>query len=334
MKRFSFLAATALPLALVAQTPEPSKTVIRESRTFDVRISDKAAPSAGIFVQGSPAGGPVMFMTNLDGQIKGSPYSGDTVTESVQVLADGNRITRQNKSSFYRDSEGRTRRENTIQSLGPLGAAREPFTAIMIDDPVAGVHYNLDSKNKTARKMSLPDGIGMKMRQAIPAMPMIAGGGPGLAAPVPDVLFERSARPVGGAAGHVAGSVMTWSATVSDERRPANAKTEDLGVRMIEGVQAKGTRHTMTIAAGEVGNDRPIEVVTENWFSEQLKTSVLTIHKDPRFGETTTKLTNVRLGDPPRYMFEVPADYKVEDADVIIKKMGAPAKVKEILEEI
>ena len=51
-------------------------------------------------------------------------------------------------------------------------------------------------------------------------------------------------------------------------------------------------------------------VVTENWVSDQLKTPVYTRHFDPRFGETITKLTNVRLGEPSAHLFEVPAGYQ------------------------
>jgi hypothetical protein len=88
-------------------------------------------------------------------------------------------------------------------------------------------------------------------------------------------------------------------------------KTEQLGKRMIEGVEAEGTRTTMTIPANSVGNDLPIEVVSESWFSPELKTVVMSTRKDPRFGETTFRLRNVRLGAPLASLFEVPADYKI-----------------------
>ena len=77
----------------------------------------------------------------------------------------------------------------------------------------------------------------------------------------------------------------------------------------------------MTIAAGEMGNERPIEVVSERWYSEQLKTLVLTKHSDPRFGDTTLRLTNVRLGEPSALLFEVPADYTVQDASMKMQQM-------------
>ena len=48
----------------------------------------------------------------VDGKVvKGAPYSAQAVTETTQVLPDGNRINRKNVSTIARDSEGRTRRE-------------------------------------------------------------------------------------------------------------------------------------------------------------------------------------------------------------------------------
>src|SRR5688572_25587684 len=51
--------------------------------------------------------------------VKDAPYSAETVTESVQTLSDGNKIRRENRSLIYRDSQGRTRREESINALGP-----------------------------------------------------------------------------------------------------------------------------------------------------------------------------------------------------------------------
>src|SRR4030095_13179463 len=74
-------------------------------------------------------------------------------TESTQVLADENRITRKSTSSVARDGEGRTRREQSLPAIGPWAASGEAPVMIFIDDPVAGAHYVLNSKDKTARKV-------------------------------------------------------------------------------------------------------------------------------------------------------------------------------------
>ena len=94
---------------------------------------------------------------------------------------------------------------------------------------------------------------------------------------------------------------------------PKDAKTEELGTRTIEGVEAQGTRTTVTIPAGEIGNERPIEIVSERWYSNELQTVVMSRHADPRFGETTYRLANVSRAEPDKALFEVPSDYTVEE---------------------
>jgi hypothetical protein len=90
-------------------------------------------------------------------------------------------------------------------------------------------------------------------------------------------------------------------------------KVEALGKKMIEGVEAEGRRSTLTIAAGEIGNTLPIEVVDENWYSPDLQVQVMTRHSDPRSGETTYRLTNIKRGEPDRSLFGVPTDYTIVD---------------------
>jgi len=89
------------------------------------------------------------------------------------------------------------------------------------------------------------------------------------------------------------------------------AKTEQLGKMYIEGVQAEGTRTTTTIPAGDIGNERPINIVDERWYSPDLQMTVMTKHSDPRAGETNFSLKNINLSSPPPYLFEVPSDYTV-----------------------
>jgi hypothetical protein len=104
---------------------------------------------------------------------------------------------------------------------------------------------------------------------------------------------------------------------------PAQA-SQSLGTQTFEGVLAEGTRSTLTIAAGQIGNERPIEIVSERWFSPELKTLVLSKQSDPRFGDTSYGLSNIVLGDPEPSLFEVPADYQVIEAsstgDVIFRR--------------
>jgi hypothetical protein len=79
-------------------------------------------------------------------------------------------------------------------------------------------------------------------------------------------------------------------------------------------VRVEGTRSTVTIAAGAIGNQAPIEIVSERWYSPELKTVILSRRVDPRFGETTYRLENIVRVEPPADLFQVPADYKVDVA--------------------
>jgi hypothetical protein len=90
-----------------------------------------------------------------------------------------------------------------------------------------------------------------------------------------------------------------------------NVKTESLGKRTIEGVEAEGTRTTIQIPAGRIGNDRPIEIVSERWYSPELQVVVLSSHKDPFAGENVYRLTNINRAEPAAALFEVPRDYTV-----------------------
>jgi hypothetical protein len=62
--------------------------------------------------------------------------------------------------------------------------------------------------------------------------------------------------------------------------------TKDLGERTFEGVSATGVRHIATLPAGAIGNELPIEIVSERWYSADLDALVLRRTSDPRFGGT------------------------------------------------
>ena len=194
---------------------------------------------------------------------KGAPYSAQVITENTQILGDGTRITRKSTALIYRDSEGRLRRELSLDSLGPIGPNGEAQQLVFINDPVAGNHYVLYPQNHSGRKMKMP----------------------GKEPPPP---FQE--------------------APPSTE-----AKTEALGKKLIEGVEAEGTRSTITIPAGQIGNDRPIIIVSERWYSETLQAVVLSKHSDPRVGENVYRLQNINRKEPAKSLFELPADYQIEE---------------------
>jgi hypothetical protein len=91
----------------------------------------------------------------------------------------------------------------------------------------------------------------------------------------------------------------------------SGGKTEQLGTKSFENVEAEGTRTVTTIEAGKIGNEKPIEIVYERWYSKELDLIVYSRHFDPRFGEQIYRLTNISRSEPDRSLFTVPSDYKV-----------------------
>ncbi|MEO8097370.1 MAG: hypothetical protein ABI811_06675 [Acidobacteriota bacterium] len=231
---------------------------------------------------------------NVGATLKGAPYSAEAVTETTQTLYDGNRITQKSSAQQYRDSEGRERREE--------GSA---MNMVFISDPVAKASYTLHPATMTAEKSSplektfffAPTAGKAVFTAAVPAT--MGTAGPGMV-----TEFRNSS---GG-----------------------TPQEEDLGTRLFDGVQAQGTRITSTIAAGEIGNDRPIEIVDERWYSPELQLTVMTRHADPRAGETVYKLTNIQRLEQVRSLFEVPRSYSiVEPANNVLKSRVTILKKEE-----
>jgi len=110
------------------------------------------------------------------------------------------------------------------------------------------------------------------------------------------------------------------------------AKTEKLEARSFDGVTAEGTRTTVTIPAGEIGNEMPINIVDEHWYSPELQVTVMTRHSDPRSGETTYRLTNISRAEPAAALFQVPSDYTLKDMSTPgtgVRRMRRPAPPQE-----
>src|SRR5689334_22963343 len=103
-------------------------------------------PGGARFLRGEPG--------MLGRVVKNAPYSAEIVTETTQTLPDGNRIRQTNSSRYYRDSEGRTRREQSLKSLNGLAPNSNLPQAVFINDPVAHTNYALNPAERTANKFS------------------------------------------------------------------------------------------------------------------------------------------------------------------------------------
>lgn len=216
--------------------------------------------------------------------VTGAPFSAVAVSETTQTLADGNHISRRTQSNLYRDSQGRIRREITLAGLGPLAGSGQPKSFVVINDPVAGATYMLHPDEKTAEKMARPFArMGGAAREAM--------------------RNKRSARE-------------------QQEIANGNLQREDLGAQTIEGVTAQGTRITRTIPAGQIGNEKPITIVHERWYSNDLQTVVMSKRNDPWSGETTYTLTHINRAEPDASLFTVPSDYSVTEGRQEIRRMS------------
>lgn len=245
--------------------------------------------------------------------VKGEPYSAQAVTEFTQVLADGNRIVNSSTAAVYRDSYGRERREQTLPNIGALLAQGNPTKMILISDPVAGVNYSLDPGSKVAMKLPAMKTSDLPPPPDLPQPP--ANGHA--------VFFRSLAGPPGG--GVSPGPVMYVNpGTASGLSAPS---VEQLGSQLINGVSVNGTRTTMTIPAGQIGNDNPIGIVDEVWKSPDLQVIVQSQHTDPRSGTTKYSLTSISRGEPSTTLFQVPAAYTVQDAPApMSRQILAPAQ--------
>ncbi len=230
--------------------------------------------------------------------VKNSPFSAEMVTQYDRTLDNGGHIHRETLGKIYRDSQGRTRTDSETSS-NQLGA--DKFDHVTINDPVLREIINLNPKMKTATIFHLGQGGG----QTAPAM-AIMGGAPVNVAPLQPELKAAEPKPA-------PGSVTPSKSSAKLGTSPVETKTEALGNRYIEGVNATGIRTTRIIDAGSIGNDKPIVSVTETWFSPELKMTVLTETDDGQSGHSTTKLINITRTEPVAQLFQVPPDYTVKD---------------------
>jgi len=255
--------------------------------------------------------GEVRARTAVEGRIiPNAPYSAEAVTESTQVLADGNRINRKSVTRVYRDGEGRTRREELNES--------GTVVSVSIVDPVGHVTYVLNPASHTAYRdgvrIAMPGGFGtgaegMRGRGPQPATTVEARTKEKIeaAARVREVSPDPPPPP----------PPAPTAERVAVERSTAGSTSrEDLGTQTIEGVAATGSRTTTTIPAGAIGNLQPIKAVVEQWFSSDLGVTVMTKHSDPRVGETIYRLQSIVRAEPDRSLFTLPPDYTLKESGI------------------
>jgi len=227
-----------------------------------------------------PLGDRVEMLGFVDGMhggkvVAGAPFSAVAVSETKQTLLDGNHISRKTQTNLFRDSQGRVRKEVTLPAnarLGPLAVmSGQPKSFVFINDPVAKTNLVLHSDTKTAEQM----------------------GGHGMKGAWKEKMKGK------------------FDARMQEEIANGTLKKEDLGTQTISGVLAQGTRITKTIPAGQMGNEKPILIVHESWYSNDLQMVVKSTRSNPWSGESTYILTNIQRSEPAASLFAVPSDYTV-----------------------
>lgn len=251
--------------------------------------------------------------------VKNLPYSAEVISERQRNLADGNQIVNKNSSYTYRDSAGRTRQE--------VRDDKGEIRVVTIHDPVAGVTWLLNPKNKVANKIAPPPHLGGAAGEAARArIEQLRKEGK-----LPEIRKEIIIRHAEGDDGHPRALAMEDSAmpmhggnprdlmlgplggAFTDMKWAAKATTRELGSKDIDGVRAEGKLRSYEIPAGEMGNRNAIVVSDETWFSPELQITVLSKHSDPRSGDNVYRLTALKREEPAASLFAVPADYTVKD---------------------
>jgi hypothetical protein len=293
--------------------------------------------------------------------VKDAPYSAEAISETSQVLADGNRIAKRNVTLLYRDAAGRTRQEQTA-----------PGNLVFINDPVSGRKIVLNAEKKTATVMPSIGAYGAaidvdklkalgrsgdieKLREiaksgrahvihrnvdaseGVDQVIQKSGDGetiqiinePGKQIVIKRREVEKDGRKNveeskevrvsviraqgGDDAVAIAGLPLDLDTVLSMRTGRQKGVTTSLGAKDMGGVRAEGTQTIATIAAGEIGNERPIQIISEKWFSPDLQAVVYSRQSDPRRGETIYRLNNIRRVPQSPDLFAIPAGYVIKE---------------------
>jgi hypothetical protein len=299
MKSIAVLLATGLLLAAGAAAQESSSP--EKVRIFTAQDSP---PKINFFLPYEPNQQieQAFYLTEMTAGgelVTNAPYTATAVEETTQTLADGNRIVRKSSDFVARDSQGRTRHETTLNRVGPVQVDSPKL--IFINDPTTHTQYVVTPDGDTSKVIKTE--TNWSKGPVINTQSMVE--------------MKRHAREKA-----IAGNQQVRERS---EEGGGQVKHEDLGTQTIEGVSASGKRETVTIPAGQIGNDRPVEVVSETWFSSDLHTVVMRKHSDPRVGETVFRLTNISRTEPDASLFQPPANAKIKVEPLMeLKREGQP----------
>lgn len=208
--------------------------------------------------------------------IPAAPFSATVEVETTHHLPDGTTLTQKRTSKIARDFRGRTRQENEL----PLPAANgTKLTQVALYDPDTRIRTLLFPASHNARQI-VPGG---PFQRAVETTN-----------PPPDtlpLLLSQNLR-----------SLVT-------------IQSENLGIDFVDHMEVQHARQTQTFPEMLIGNDKPIIVVLEYWFSPELQVFLRANRDDPRSGSQMLAVKDLRREEPDDSLFQIPPDYKLVEGD-------------------
>lgn len=335
----SALAAAQPPQEQASAAPSGDESL----PPITVQIAPPPLSITALFGISSPLGGQPAL---------NNPLAAEIVTEHHQTFADGNRISRSTQSSLFRDAAGRLRRESQLSIPGlPAGATTSAIYVTIVDRKL-GYGFVLDPQERVAHRYPLdapaPAYVAKLNAQSAGTSFPAASGDAAKSTPAAGDSrwsmhsFPRRIWPFGSGAassreatknGVTPMSLAATSPSNGGEvpppppssappmridqpflAAPNPVRTENLGEQEILGYRCTGTRVITTLPPGQIGNDRPINIVSEQWYSLELELIMRSMHRDPWAGELTTTVTHVSRGEQAAPLFVVPASFRIVDA--------------------
>jgi hypothetical protein len=217
--------------------------------------------------------------------VAGAPFSAVATQQFTREFADGNRMARTVRvTRYYRDSAGRTRieRDFSQQSTEPKAALQN--VDVEIYDPIRGERYLLFPQTKTA-----------------------------------EVLKGRTASDLAQPPFTPPGITAYFGGLTIGPNEHGWSEPESLGEQVVEGVRAVGARREYILAAGAIGNEKPIGLTIEQWFSPDLGMIVSKTGKATTGGGSSYRLEHIVQGEPDPGLFAVPSDYTRHQGPVASK---------------
>jgi TonB family protein len=84
------------------------------------------------------------------------------------------------------------------------------------------------------------------------------------------------------------------------------------GQKQLDGEDVTGTRETLQVGSGVVGNNQPLTCTRDFWYSPALRVNLAVTRNDPRFGTEVLELVELSRAEPDPKIFQVPTGFSVQ----------------------